>query len=287
MGRHLPLLTACLLAIVSLAAFASDPFPAVSGWSAGETAHYAPDNLFEYINGAAESFLACDFRSLAVRIYENGQQAQLTAEIYRHADPLAAFAIYSAERPLEGDYLPIGAEGYYEQGVLNFLSGNVYVKLSSFDLGAADRSTLLAFATAIQQRLGPSSLPPELGLLPVSDRKPHSERFILKDFLGQPFLGSALLADYGEGQAAFRIFILLNPDEAAAATRLARWLALYPPASAPSETSEPLIHDPHNGPIRMLKHGRFLAGAIGISDGEWSARRIELRKRLAGTAGPH
>ena len=44
---------------------------------------YLPETLFEYINGAAEIYLAYDFKELAVGNYESGKdEASLSIEIY-------------------------------------------------------------------------------------------------------------------------------------------------------------------------------------------------------------
>jgi hypothetical protein len=277
----------CLGIIVALAivasAFPADPigdlFPVITPWSvAVETAIYGPHNLFEYIDGAADNFLAYDFQELAVRVYEDAARHQLTAEVYRHASALNAFGVYSSEKPLKGEYLAIGAQGYYEQGVLNFCSGPYYVKLSAFDLGDKDRGALTSFAAEIARRIGaPAALPAELRYLPELDRQPESERFILRDFLGHPFLGSALVADYKSGTRSFKLFVLLNADEAAARDRMQRWAALDKsrPAGVPL-TDELTLQDPYNGVVRLLRRGSFLAGGVKLDDSAWSVCRAEF-----------
>ena len=47
-------------------------------------------------------------------------------------NPLNAFGVYAAERSPEYKYIPVGAEGYISEGVLNFVQDRFYVKLSGF-----------------------------------------------------------------------------------------------------------------------------------------------------------
>ena len=50
-------------------------FPDIAGmYKTGLPNTYIPENLYEYINGAAESYLAYGFQELFVQIYENDQK---------------------------------------------------------------------------------------------------------------------------------------------------------------------------------------------------------------------
>ncbi len=42
--------------------------------------------------------------------------------------------------------LPVGAQGYIDKNILNFVAGSYYVKISSANTGAEDREVLQAFA---------------------------------------------------------------------------------------------------------------------------------------------
>ena len=121
--------------------------------------------------------------------YADRQKRALSAEIYFHSTPENAFGIYGSERPLAGDYLAIGGQGYYEEGVLNFFSGAYYVKLNGFDLGADGRAVLQVLAERIAAAIGgSSSLPVILAAFPIQGKVAHSERYIANNFLGNLFL---------------------------------------------------------------------------------------------------
>ncbi|MDD8013312.1 MAG: hypothetical protein PHX05_07535, partial [Acidobacteriota bacterium] len=133
-------------AALDIAAF----LPELEGWrKSGSAETFVPGNLYEHIDGAAENFLAYGFEKLAVQSYANRDRQALTAEIYFHGTPENAFGIYSSEKPLAGNYIRVGGQGYEEEGLLNFVSGACYVKLNSFDLGPAQAVVLKAPAEKI------------------------------------------------------------------------------------------------------------------------------------------
>ncbi len=237
-------------------------FPDLPGWSRdGGVEQFAPDKLYEHIDGAAENFLACGFELLAVQNYVNERKQALTAEIYFHGTHENAFAIYSSERPQAGAYLALGSEGYHEEGVLNFISDAYYVKLNAFDLGAEGDGALRSLAEAIVARIGGhNALPSELAAFPAAGRVAHSERYILGNFLGHEFLGAAFVVDYERDGRGFRLFLMSPVDPAAV---LRRWAALDRGFAGEIRPGALRVADPYNGPLRLVWHRGYVAGAIG------------------------
>ncbi|MCK4762522.1 MAG: hypothetical protein KAW12_10030 [Candidatus Aminicenantes bacterium] len=214
------ILSGCLITGAVFASGGSDMtkfFPAVKGMKKGKPDIYTPDNLYEYINGAAEIFLGFDFQELAALTYEDPQEHQLTIDIYRHSSARNGFGIYSQEKPVKGDFLKIGAQGYYEKGVLNFVKGSYYVKISGFDLGDKDKEVMTAAAEKISKKLvGADHFPLPTTSFPGRGKIVNSERFTAADFLGHSFLHSAFAADYKDSGTEFQIFIMeaATPKEA-------------------------------------------------------------------------
>ena len=111
-------------------------FPEIAGLKqSGEIQTFSPKTLYEYINGAADLYLACDFEELNVAEYANEKKASVIVEAYRHRTTRDAFGIYSQERLPDGNVLKIGAQGYIDKNILNFVHGNYYVKINSFNTG--------------------------------------------------------------------------------------------------------------------------------------------------------
>lgn len=202
-------------------------FPQLKGWThKGKPDFYNADNLFEYINGAADVFLAYDFRELATLTYENEKKHSFTVDVYRHSSDTNGFGIYSAEKPRQGDYIKVGTQGYYEKGVLNFLKGRYYVKLSGFDLGDNDKVVLTMAARALAGILeGKVKFPEVLDCFPEKGKIPRSERYISENFLGHSFLHSAFLADYERNGQKYEVFIIETPDIPGADKLLQSYLA--------------------------------------------------------------
>ena len=267
--RHcLAIIVAALLPLAATAQVGDGTalFPDLQGWpkdGAGET--FMPENLYEHINGAAENFLAYDFAKLAVQNYANEKGQQISAEIYFHGTPENAFGIYSSEKPLAGNYIRVGAQGYLEEGVLNFIRGAFYVKLNGFDLGAQGSAVLKALAEKIAQGIqGDAGLPALLAAFPAAGKIAYSERYLAGNFLGHEFLLPAFTADYERQGRKFTLFIMKADDDGKARALLQRYAALdRENPAAPISPGNLLVRDPYNGPVRLFWQGAYILGATG------------------------
>jgi hypothetical protein len=170
------------------------------------------------MDGGADAFLLYNFRMLLhadLRV----KGVDLSVDIFDMSTPENAFGIYASERSPSYHYISIGAEGYDNDGILNFLQGPYYVKLAAFGSGA--NVVLEQFATTISSKIkAEASLPAALNLLPPANRKPHSEQFLLKDPLGHTFLGPAYLARYNFDKQESTLLLSIASDPAQAAERL-------------------------------------------------------------------
>jgi len=91
-------LTAALLAFSVTFLSGQDLFPGLSKYKMrSDYPVYTPDDLWDYINGAADGYLALGFIDLNIREYTRGRSI-IKAEIYRFGDDARAFGIYSMER---------------------------------------------------------------------------------------------------------------------------------------------------------------------------------------------
>jgi hypothetical protein len=201
-------------------------FPDLDGWTMdGSPEIFYADNLWEYINGAADVYLSYDFQKVATLTYDAGPNKSLTIDIYEHDTPRNAFGIYSQEKPNEGDFLRVGTQGYYDRGILNFYFGAYYVKLMGFNLGEAEKQFLESTALTLVKHLkGKAVVPTPVKCFPAEGKIPNSERYIAKDFLGRRVLHSAFVADYEVGGDKKRLFIIEADDEKGAGLMLKEYL---------------------------------------------------------------
>ena len=107
-------------------------FPELQGYKKNTDFQvFAPDNLWDFINGAAETYLAYGFVDLHVAEYKKGKNV-IKLEIYRQSDHTMAFGIYSTERSPSFKYMKLGSQGYSADGAINFFKGNYYVKIRTY-----------------------------------------------------------------------------------------------------------------------------------------------------------
>jgi hypothetical protein len=243
--------------------------PDLQGWTKeGEPASYSPDDLFEYIDGAADAYLSYEFEELSAVSYDGGEKRSISIEVYRHLGLRNAFGIYSQERSSKAKFMAIGTEGYYETGVVNFFHGPYYVKVAGFNLGEDDEKILTDAARTVAARIGGDSrFPAVLECFPPGGRIDHSERYFARDIMGHGFLRCAYSADYGSVGETARVYIF----EAGSSDELERMLVAYaqyaggvteadwlPDSSGGYRFADPLRRS--GGPMRLRASGRYAWG---------------------------
>lgn len=280
------LLAAALLCLWVLPADpgAVAPLPAPpAGWKAdGPPAKYNPDNLYEYIDGAADLFLAFDFQDLWTVSYAGESKLSVTVDAYRHSDDVHAFGMYSQERPADAEYLPLGAEGYRSGSSLHFVAGPYYVKVSAEGPKEGVPGALKLFAGLEAAKMPKGSKTPAIfAAFPAGGRVARTERFTAKEFLGHAFLKKVFSVDYAGPSGKFRLFALeaASPEEAQQV--LDRWVkAGSASAAVLQDEGAGVIHDPYNGDVRFGRKGRVLWGAVGEGGRDSKALVKELGKNL-------
>lgn len=252
----------------SLAAY----LPKTPGWSLSEAPRvFSPGTLFEYINGAAENYLSYGFQELLVGdLKKDGSAASLTVEIYDMGEETRAFGIYSSERYPESQFLDIGAQGYLEEGTLNFFVGKYYVKLLCFDCGEEGDSVLRAVADQVESKVAvKAELPPLLRFFPREGLVANSEKFILQNVLGFAFLHHGYLADYRAEDQEFELFIIEGTSPQDAKGMLDQYLESQRRAGQPAQTLSQGYHvrDRYSHNIFLALSGRLILGVMRIEDG--------------------
>jgi hypothetical protein len=273
-----------VLTIISLATLAFGPcratavdavtFPEVKDWTLEVLPDvYTPANLWDLINGAAESYLSYDFVDLHLGDYEHPSGSVIHAELYRHSSPVNAYGIYTAERSPDYSFIDVGAQGYLEEGVLNFLSGQFYVKLYSTDSGDEIQKALQTIGEMISGHLRQdNNLPELLRLFPKTGRLPYSDQYIRENFIGFEFLHSAFTVAYEGG---FKLFVIQgkNPEEIQEMAKL--YLAFTKQEIDPASVSALVFKDPYNGDIPAVIADKYIAGILDGSDMEKARSLLE------------
>ncbi len=253
----------------------TNPFPPLPSWSLTiDSTVYTPRNLWDFIDGAAEVYLSYAFVDLAIGDYAGKDSLDVRVEAYRHNSPTMAFGIYSTERKPDYHFVDIGTEGYEEEGVLNFLSGEYYFKLSTHNAGEPASMALRSVAGHIAAHLDrPRRWPREFQYLPEAGRCPKTEGYVARDFLGYSFLENAFTAQYGEG-TGFLLFVIECGSREGGEEILRKYTAIA--GNPESRNGGIRIADPNNGPVTLLQKENLLFGLVNAPSDSVEARYISF-----------
>jgi hypothetical protein len=169
---------------------------------------YTADNLWDFINGAADTYLSYSFENLHVAEYKKGKDV-IKLEIYKHKDNVQAFGIYSSERSPSFRFINVGAQGYKADGSLNFFKGNYYIKIRTYSKSEKVLSSLETLALKVSDMLqGDSEMPAYLKEFPEMGKKKNQETYIKESVLGHEFLRGAFKAMYEVVNNEFSIYLI-------------------------------------------------------------------------------
>lgn len=256
-----------LLAFCALEAYSQEiTFPEIPGWIPdGKVLAFNKENLYEHIDGAAEFYLSYGFESLKVASWSNNG-AELTIEVYDHADPLQAYGIYSIEKSEKAVTLPVGLEGYGDASTFNFVAGKYYVKMNGTQLekvpGFSERSVAEGLSRTLCAKPG---YPAIISLFPTQDMVPNTCQYIPTEFMGLSFLGSAVRARYRLGGEEITLFLVERPERSDI-EKIVRKYADYSETKIKVSEGDLTMKDPFNGTVFLRWKGNRLAGATGSAD---------------------
>ncbi|NPA37319.1 MAG: hypothetical protein GXO47_10775, partial [Chlorobi bacterium] len=169
---------------------------------------YNPDNLWEYINGGAYTYVNYQFVDLHIAEYSNDKLI-IKAEIYHHKNNVYTYGMYTQERAPDYSFVDIGIQGYAENTLVNFVKGPYYVKIICNDGDDSTKPVLLKLAKEIEQNLqGTTSVPEMFNKFPQEGRVPNSDSYISTEFLGYEFMPGAYIMPYDLNGKKFKLFIV-------------------------------------------------------------------------------
>jgi hypothetical protein len=263
-------------------------FLPASGWTRSKPSQpYSPDNLWEFIDGAADTYVSFGVQqALGAGFRQAG--ADVDVEIYEMADALHAFGIYAQELPPAPQFVDAGAEGYTHGNVLRFWKGAYYVKLTASASGQSGPAGLTALAKEIAGKMpAGEALPRALSAFPPKDRVPHSTRFVPEDVLGQRDLVNGFEASYQDGPATSRLVVVPFASAAEASSSFSRYRAfvaaggaLRPVAKSAAEEAF-TGHDKFSGPIFAARSGATIVISLGAQQEATAASRVGEYLRAA------
>ena len=216
------------------------------------------ENLYEKIDGRAESFVQYGVKGMAYASYHPAGNTDNDVQLYifEMADPLKALGKYGSEKPEESQAVAIGDEGYTAAGSTLFHAGKYYTqivstsedpKFASFALELAKRvaakqkpagagaqppaQATSSVASANAEGSGEGSKPAVaavtpstyFGMLPTKGREGEA-KYVAQDAFGYSFLSDVFMADYKEGEVSWQGFLRPYKDEAEARSVFQKYL---------------------------------------------------------------
>lgn len=246
----------------------------VPGWAMSrEPAGFTADNLWERIDGAADSFVAYGVQDVVFAEYRHEQtKAEAVIEIYQLKDALNAFGKYADERYPDYAFVKVGVEGYASRQLVNFWAGPYYVKLRMAGGPASAAPELMKLAEAVASGVKtPGAEPRELAWFPAKDRIAHSARYIAKDVLAQSYLTNAFQVEYTAGAKPSKLLLLSLATPAAAQDAIGRYRTAVEKGgknihalTTPGEGGFAGVEGFY-GPIAVVRVRQYLAVALGTT----------------------
>jgi hypothetical protein len=132
------------------------------GWTLGKLGErhletFNADNLFEKIDGRAESFIDYGVKGMAYADFHptGDDSADVQVYVFEMGNSLKALGKYASEKPEEFKLIPIGTEGYVSAGSTMFYSGPYYTQVVT----TSDDAKFTAFARALADRVAAKQSP--------------------------------------------------------------------------------------------------------------------------------
>jgi len=253
--------------VFPLSVFAQDiTLPELSGFK--KITNYpvfTPENLWDFINGAADNYLKYGFLDLHVAEYKKGKDI-IKLEIYRHKDNTLAFGIYSSERSSSFRFINLGAQGYNVDGATNFFKGNFYVKIRTYSKKEKTLQSALSLARQVADMLpGDASMPSGANQFPSAGKKPNEETYINESILGHNFLNNAFKANYEVGPDNFSIYIFEKSSYKEAMEMINAYFNAVKMDPASEDNGKIVIDDGYNGSIFLAWKGNKVILISGLA----------------------
>jgi len=196
----------------------ADPFAGLArrGWRMAEPVRiFAPESLYEEIDGEAELYLPYSFRELRVAILSPGDRpgAQVRLELFRHGDPRDAYGIYSQYRFPGQETIRVGSsEAIRSDTSLDFYQGEFFVRVR-----AVSRETTQDDLERLGRDLaahlpGTGAFPRETEVLRIPGSMQGPVVFHRRAALGYEALAPCFEAKIDDGKISGRLLLLTDED---------------------------------------------------------------------------
>ena len=249
------------------------------GWEqAGPKRQYAPDNLFDYKDGAAEGYLGYGFVGMQGIDCKSGADT-MSIDVSQMTDADAAYGMFTANRDPGQPIAKIGMGAQVLSQSALLAKGVYFVEIAQVTSNtSADNSAVLrALATRIADLLqGQTTTPETLTWFPKEDLV--SAGLIPESVLGLKQLKRGYVARYQQGQA----FILHESSPEAATAILQQVRARFPDSTDAKVADQAFqVKAKYLGGLCIFRKGSYLAGYANLPDpGDAVTKSLALATRI-------
>ncbi len=249
----------------------------VSQYGSKHLESFNADNLFEKIDGRAESFTQNNVVGMAYTSYhptgDETNEVQVYIFEFDHSKPYRAQAKYLSEKPEESTLVKIGTEGYTSAGSLLFYIDPYYTQIVS----TTDEPKFAAFALDMAKRIaakqgkGAGTENPVLALFPEGPGR-GTPTFAAQDVFGYSFLSDVFMADYKDGNVSWQGFLRPYASVEEAKTIFDKYVASAKqnggvPKMIETEGADQLFVSASIGLVNaVFRKGNVIGGANGAAD---------------------
>jgi hypothetical protein len=159
---------------------------APEGWTKSEGIQvYNRQNIFDYIDGGAELYLAYDFQQVSVQKYvpksqDSAEEKTITVEIWQMKTAEDAYGVFSLDQ--EGEKVKIGQIGVYDAGYLRFWKSGYVIKI--LQMVESSKDTILQLGREIDRKIKrEGELPPLVMQVPTDSLLTNSVFFFHKQIV--------------------------------------------------------------------------------------------------------
>jgi hypothetical protein len=190
-------------------------FSKIKNWSVADSiSEYDPSNLWEYINGAADLFIAYGFQNLQSCELSSGE-IEIVVDVYNMGTQLNAFGMYKTERGDPTEKLGIGTEAVITSpNQCLMLKDIYYIKINVYEGQLTEEKSNSLLNSISEILAGSNTFPGEFELLPQKNKIKNSEHFVKEGYLGLSELTNCLYAEYKtDAETSFQYFIIITENK--------------------------------------------------------------------------
>ena len=135
----------------------TDPFPAtgaIAGWEkTSETRSFAAKDLWQYIDGDAEQYIAAGVVSASTSDYKYQGQLEATVDVYTMSSADGARTILQKGQTKEAQTVQLGDAGLAYAQSVTFRKGAALVCITAYEAAPNAQIALLALAHGVEAKL--------------------------------------------------------------------------------------------------------------------------------------